>query len=96
MHVCMCGCVNVCVCVYLCVCARACVCLSLSLSLSLPPFFLSPFVSVWQHSSSPSASLHFAAAHGQRKNATCNRRYSDFEPLDAVLRKRFPFRIIPQ
>ncbi|EGD81412.1 hypothetical protein PTSG_02134 [Salpingoeca rosetta] len=32
----------------------------------------------------------------KRRNVTCTRRYSDFEPLDALLRKRFPYRIIPQ
>eukprot|EP00043_Microstomoeca_roanoka_P030320 m.25860 g.25860 ORF g.25860 m.25860 type:complete len:539 (-) comp9936_c1_seq1:263-1879(-) len=32
----------------------------------------------------------------KRRNSTFVRRYSDFEPFDALLRKRFPYRIIPQ
>lgn len=31
----------------------------------------------------------------KRKNTQVTRRYSDFEPLDAYLRKMFPYRIIP-
>lgn len=31
----------------------------------------------------------------QRLNKTVERRYSDFEPLDSLLHKRFPYRIIP-
>ncbi|EDQ87591.1 uncharacterized protein MONBRDRAFT_33245 [Monosiga brevicollis MX1] len=32
----------------------------------------------------------------KRKSTTVSRRFSDFEPLDAYLRKRYPYRIIPQ
>jgi hypothetical protein len=31
----------------------------------------------------------------KRQNKTVTRRYSDFEPLDAYLRKVYPYRIIP-
>ena len=31
----------------------------------------------------------------KRQNKTVTRRYSDFEPLDAYLRKAYPYRVIP-
>lgn len=35
------------------------------------------------------------AIFSKRQNKTVTRRYSDFEPLDAYLRKVYPYRIIP-
>eukprot|EP00045_Choanoeca_perplexa_P007843 m.72209 g.72209 ORF g.72209 m.72209 type:complete len:505 (+) comp14243_c0_seq1:112-1626(+) len=32
----------------------------------------------------------------KRNNSTVSRRYSDFEPFDTLLRKKYPYRIIPQ
>jgi sorting nexin-8 len=32
----------------------------------------------------------------KRNNSTVSRRYSDFEPFDALIRKKYPYRIVPQ
>lgn len=52
----------------------------------------------WEDHCHDSPDLHAALTRVlavQRLNKTVDRRYSDFDPFDTMLRKRFPYRIIP-